>query len=147
MSFADVQYPGDEKLVSDNTGYHLECNQIKAAFKGRHWKEIPLELLRYHSEALFFFTPEAYRFYLPAYLIAGSLHYPDADRIPDSIVFSLLPPSDPQSIKIYGEIAETRLKCLTQAQRKAVKSFLQFVKQQHPEDEALGDVDKALASL
>jgi hypothetical protein len=142
-AFAEVEYPGDDRLVYDTSGDHLECNEVAAAFRGKHWKEIPLDTLRYHSSGIFFLTPEAYRFYLPAYLIAGSLHYDQADLIPDSVVSSITPPSDERNFDVY----QRRMEGLTPPQRKALRSFLQFLKLHHAEDDPLGDLDKALASV
>lgn len=142
-AFADAKYPGDDKLVYDDSGGHLECNEVATAFKGKQWKEVPLDVLRYHSAGLFFFTPEAYRFYLPAYLIAAALNYQDVDTLPGSLIFSLIPPADARDLASYRR----RIEGLTPTQRKAIKSFMEFLKAQHPGDDPLGDIDKALASL
>jgi hypothetical protein len=142
-AFAETKYPGDDRLVYDNSRDHLECNEVAAAFKGKHWKQISLETLRHHSAGIFFFTPEAYRFYLPAYLLAAALHYDEADTISDSVVFSLIPPSDAKDAQSYLH----RVEGFTTTQRKAIKRFLEFLKQQHPQDDVLGDMDKALANI
>lgn len=146
-SFESTEYPGHDKLVYDNTGYHLECSEIATAFKDKHWKDIPLDLLRYHSAALSFFTPEAYSFFLPAYLLATLDDYFEADVIPGSVIFSLIPPTDPQDVAIYGELSRRRLQALRPEQREAIRSFLEFLKREHPEDDPLGNIDKALASV
>lgn len=143
VAFAGVGYPGDDRLVYDTSGCCLECKDVAAAFRGKHWKEIPLDVLRYHSSAIFFLTPEAYRFYLPAYLIAGSVNYDEADVIPDSVVFSITPPSDERDFDDYRR----KMEGFTPLQRKALRSFLEFLKKHHAEDFPLGELDKALASL
>jgi hypothetical protein len=142
-AFADTSYPGDARLVYDNSGRHLECNEIAAAFRGKHWKEVPLETLCYHSAGIFFLTPEAYRFYLPAYLLAALLHYNQADTLPDSVVFSLIPPSDAKDAQVYRR----RLEGFTAAQRQVIRCFLEFQKEHHAQDDPLGDLDKALANF
>ena len=142
-AFAETNYPGDTQLVDDNSGYHLECNEVAAAFRGKHWKEVPLETLRYHSAGIFFLTPEAYRFYLPAYLLAAVLHYDQVDTLPDSVVFSLIPPSDARDVEAYRQ----RVEGFTATQRQVIRCFLEFQKQHHSQDDALGDLDKALANF
>jgi len=141
------EYPGDDQLVYDNSGYHLECNEVLAAFRGKHWREVPFETLRYESAALSFMTPAAYRYYLPAYLLACILDYAEADMIPDTVVFSLIPPTDPKSVKIYGESYRRCMAGFTPAQRDTLRSFLEFMKARHGEDYPSGDLDQALASL
>ena len=142
-AFAETKYPGDNRLVYDDSGHHLECNEVAASFKGKHWKQVPLETLRYHSAGIFFLTPEAYRFYLPAYMLAASLHYDEAGTIPDSVVFILIPPSDAKDVPNYRQ----RLAGFAPTQRMAIRSFLQFLKAEYPKDDVLGDLDKALASV
>jgi hypothetical protein len=46
----------------------LECVEIQQAFAGKHWSELSQETLIRENYALAFLTPEAFRFYLPAYL-------------------------------------------------------------------------------
>jgi len=139
-AFANVQYPGDERLVYDASGYHLECNEVLAAFKGKHWKDVSLETLLYHSDGVYSFTPEAYRFYLPAYLLAGSLDYDRADMIPFTVVMSLIPPPDARDLTNY----RLRMEGFTPGQRRVIKSFLEFLKRHYSMDDPLGDIDRAL---
>ena len=67
--FADVPYPGDERLVT--TLNHFEADEIIEDFKGKSWKEISLELAYKYRLSLPVFTPEAFRFYLPGLLITA----------------------------------------------------------------------------
>lgn len=140
-AFAETKYPGDDRLVYDNSGDHLECNEVAAAFRAKEWRELSVDMLRRHSQSLFFMTPEAYRFYLPAYLIAALLDYDKADTISDSVVFSLIPPSDDRDAESYRQ----RMQGFTSAQRQVIRSFLEFMKQHHGGDDALGNLDRALA--
>jgi hypothetical protein len=144
-AFASVKYPGDDQLVYNSSGQHLECKEVAEAFRGKHWKALSLETLSHHSSGLFFLTPEAYRFYLPAYLISGSLHYDEAEGVADSVVFSLIPPSAAKDIALYGALSEMRIGSLSLTQRNAIRAFLQFLKEHHSEDDPLGNIDKALA--
>ena len=112
VAFAEVKYPGDERLVYDTSGRVLECKQVAAAFRGKHWRQIQCDNLE--SGAIFCLSPEAYRFYLPAYLITSVLHYDEADVIPSEVVFSLIPPSDAKDIEIYGQLYHQRMKGFTQ---------------------------------
>jgi hypothetical protein len=158
-AFAETEYPGDHALVYDTSGYHLECNEIAAAFRGRHWRELSLDTLLYHHAALFFFTPEAYLYYLPAYLLASALLYHEADVIPGTLVFSLTPP-DQRNITIgpvvinqtppkqtdiddYQQILE---RCTPQ-QGQAIRRFLEFMKANYAENDPNGYLDRALASF
>lgn len=82
-AFTDTEYPGDWCLRGSNLGD--EPFLVENEFKGKtDWKTIDCEFLNQApnglGSALSFFSDEAFRFYLPAYLIAdldGKL--PDID--------------------------------------------------------------------
>lgn len=72
-AFDDVPFPGDAFLRGSNEGE--EPFLLEKEFKGRtDWRNLDAEFLDGapdgHASALSFFSDEAFRFYLPAYLIA-----------------------------------------------------------------------------
>jgi hypothetical protein len=140
-AFASSQYPGDNRLVYDNSGSHLECNQVADAFKGKHWADLPVDFLRRHADSMFFFTPEAYRFYLPAYLLAAVLSYRDADVIPNNLVHTFIPPASEGPER---ERFESRTHGFDAQQRLATKMFLEFLSSEHSQDFPRGDPQIAL---
>ena len=86
QAFEGPAAPASDRVVYDNSGAHLECAQIRAKFAGRHWRELGIDDLEGEADALAFFTPEAFDFYLPAFIRAAVLHPIRADLIPDAIV-------------------------------------------------------------
>lgn len=82
-AFAQVGYPGDDNLRNSDEG--TEPFLLEDEFKGkRDWTTLPSDFIDQapdgFASALSFFSPEAFRFYLPAYLIAdldGELHHAD----------------------------------------------------------------------
>lgn len=130
-SFSDAEYPGDDNIVYDNTGYHLECNEVADAFRGKKWNEVPLEVLRYNHEGLFFFTAQGYRYYLPAYLRAAVQSYKVASNILGTVVFSLTPPTTegPKTIEFHR-----KMEGFEPSQKKVIKEFLEFVAEFHGSD-------------
>ena len=72
-AFDAVSYPGDDNLTDSSYGEEPEA--LAREFKGKHaWQALDDEFLNQAPEgwgtALSFFSPEAFRFYLPAYLLA-----------------------------------------------------------------------------
>ncbi len=86
--FGKREYPGDEFLVVDMSGADWDQIEILAAFRGKRWDEVPAATLDAYSNALSFLTEEAFRFYLPAFMLA-SIQQPDS---PDLVSYSLTPP-------------------------------------------------------
>ena len=76
QAFADVSYPGDDDLT-DST-YGEEPAALVIEFRGKtNWRELDPEFLDQAPDgwasALSFFSANALRFYLPAYMIADVL--------------------------------------------------------------------------
>ncbi len=135
-AFSDVAYPGDSALVS---GCDPESEEVAAVFKGHHWKEMRVNILQPQSEAIFFFTPEAYHFFLPAYLLAMVSDIEEADTIVGSVIFSLLAEGP------FAASAEGRIALLSSEQRAAVRAVLEFAKQQ--QGDPSGDIDSVLKTM
>src|SRR6267154_614984 len=68
-AFGDSEYPGDNFLCGSVDG--CEPYAETSAFKGKiEWRTLDSGMLDAHSSALSFFSEAAFRFFLPAYLIA-----------------------------------------------------------------------------
>lgn len=67
-AFKDEPYPGDSNIVYDNTGFHLECIEIRDAFKGHLWQTVPDDVLSTERTGLSFMSKEGFRYYLPAFM-------------------------------------------------------------------------------
>lgn len=91
-SFRDLPHPEAGNIVIDDSGDHLECNQVKENFLPYSWQALPLEIMKNNDSALSFLTPEAFRYYLPAYLVASLNYFEELDTIPLNIVHYLTLP-------------------------------------------------------
>src|SRR4051794_32006983 len=88
-AFGDLPYPGDDRIVSDNTGYDLESERVKNSVKGCHWCDVSFDTLSRLREALPLMSPEGFRFYLPAYMVISILDPDRADVIVDYVISAL----------------------------------------------------------
>ncbi|HEX8327719.1 MAG TPA: DUF6714 family protein [Hymenobacter sp.] len=67
-AFEDEPYPGDANIVYDNTGFHLECIEIRDAFKGHKWHEVPEDVLSTERTGLAFMSKAGFKYYLPTFM-------------------------------------------------------------------------------
>jgi len=58
-------------------------------FLGKPWKGLDADLLRYHRAAMYMFTPPAHHYYFPAFMDAALDSPPEADDLPDLIIYHL----------------------------------------------------------
>jgi hypothetical protein len=122
-AFAEVPYPGDKAIAYNPNDW--EGQDINLDFAGYHWRELPHAVLSYHYSALSFFSPKGMQFYLPAYILAGL----DGDsNILGWTVRSLVP--NKGDLEDYFK---RRHDHFTLAQRRAIRLFLEYVRDSKPE--------------
>jgi hypothetical protein len=89
-------FPPGRPLSPADTIAHAceECQGVSSTFAERRWPELPADLIDAHHDSLPLLTPEAYREFLPAYMIRG-LERPDDPCGPNDVLefttYSLLP--------------------------------------------------------
>lgn len=134
QAFADVPYPGDNKIGSDPD--YWESAEINAHFGGRHWKDIPRDILQYHQHDLAFFSVAGLHYYFPTYMFAALEDFAD---IPQFAVFDV----DPDE----GELRDYwlgRHDSFTPAQKNAVRSWLEYLRDEMPGATSVKHVNEAL---
>jgi hypothetical protein len=94
-AFSDTQYPRDDNLVFDNNNNYSDVIETKQDFLGKHWKNLSIDIINHHRDDLPVLTPEAFCFYLPAFLIA-SISYPIQiiDVLPNNLILD---------VRVYAE--------------------------------------------
>lgn len=88
QNFRFTRAPEPHEIV-DEKPCDIERQTIKAAFSGKPWSALPADMLLQRAEALFFFTPKAWRYYVPAFLRVILLHFNDAAIVVEMLLGSL----------------------------------------------------------
>lgn len=134
-AFADVSYPGDNNIT--RCPYHCRpCQEITDYFKGKTWEGHAVEDLRDHHSALSLFTPEAFHYFLPAFMLASVESYDKLDILPDSIRFHFEFDLD------HREHFSIRATQFSDEQRKVIIEFLR-----HMEAKGAGSSEDAIGLL
>lgn len=134
-AFANVVYPGDENVT--RCPYNCaECRRVAAFFKGKEWTGHTAEELRPQHVALTLFTPEAFQFFLPAFMLVSIDSYEKGDVIPDAIRFHF-----EYSAEAQGHFA-VRMSKFSADQRKAIIDYLI-----HMERKGAGSSEHAIGML
>jgi hypothetical protein len=58
-------------------------------FLGKRWKGLDADALRHHRAAMYMFTPRAHHYYFPAFMSVALDSAPEADDLPDLIIYHL----------------------------------------------------------
>jgi hypothetical protein len=143
-AFADIEYPGDWCLRRSNEGD--EPFLLEDEFKGKaDWHALDRKFLDQapagFGTALCFFSDEAFRFYLPAYLIADIDAPLERHDLTFQLTYGLTDSEMPQQSnpRRYGDrtlFDESRYRFATfnKAQVAAIVAYLEF-KREQDEDE------------
>ncbi len=134
-AFANVPYPGDDNIT--RCPYNCsECRRIAVYFKGKTWAGHTAEELRGYHVALTLFTPEAFHYFLPAFMLVSIDSYEKGDVLPDAIRFHF-----EYTHEIQGHFP-VRMSKLLSAQRKAIIDYLIFM-----EGKGAGSSEHAIGML
>ncbi|MDB6147819.1 MAG: hypothetical protein JWO45_1483 [Spartobacteria bacterium] len=107
-AFADTPAPGKE---FEDISASMDDEGIVAYFRGRPWRGHRVKDLREHEAALSLFTDKAFRYWLPAFMLA-ELEDPEmADVIAEGIAFH------------FTKAAEARLQQFTPGELEAIAGF------------------------
>lgn len=120
-AFADLPHPGDTLL-------HSSCQDdtdIRPFYGIQDWREASSQMIEREDAALCFFSPAAFRYFLPAYLIWTLNNY-DTSESPtvNSTIYSLDPTSARADLQPF---MRSKYSLLSQAQRHAVIAFLEHM--------------------
>lgn len=102
-----------------------ESDDLAKYFTGKSWRGHSAKQLREHASALSFFTPEGFRYFLPAFMLAELDDPVAADVIAQSILFHLC--------KADGR--EDRARILAVNEREAVARFFDECKLRYKDAE------------
>ncbi len=134
-AFAEVLYPGDNNIT--RCPYRCRpCQEIADYFKGKTWEGHGVEDLRDHHTALSLLTPEAFHYFLPAFMLASLESYDKTDILPDSIRFHFEFNLD------HRDHFLVRLTKFSEEQRKVITEFLRYM-----ETKGAGSSEDAISLL
>ncbi len=118
QAFATVTLPGDDGSPDSSARW----KEVPEEFRDKHWKALSLEVLsRYYKVRLF--SPEAFCFFLPAYLIAALLHAEETDLLRDEVFYDLTPPREEGRLM---DLFLARIDALDARQKAVVRRFVEL---------------------
>lgn len=91
-------------------------------FQGRTWDGHTPAEIRAQADAMSFFTPEAFRYYLPAFMLAELQNPAHADIVGSYVVYKFGPPA-----KFWKSEHQARLALLTSSEKHAILVFIRYM--------------------
>lgn len=139
-AFATADAAPPERIVSHDC---WECRRIQRRFQGKRWRDVPLASLA-SEDPLTLLTPEAFCFYLPAFMLAALDHH-DKGGLVSCTIFCLTP-SEPSEGPEMMEWFLERVEILRPAQRERITQFLTVLRNDYADGDDITqeEIDEAL---
>lgn len=129
-SFADVPRPERDNIVmfASDDSKRAETGDNYARYE---WAEVPQNLLREKPDALHFFTPEAFRYYLPAFLTSMVEDYRAGENMNNTLVWILTyHPENPEIQNMQYQ----RFGVLSDEQNETIYQVLAWLQAEHGDE-------------
>lgn len=144
-TFESLPYPGDTNLFEGMESInYLGLDGQPEEFFGKHWDMLTSPFLERMGSCIHLFSPSAFRFYLPSFMLACINTPNELEFILDETVAVLTGPLD-----IEGETKDcfmARVQSLSEAQHRTVVAFLQYVEHHLAENFVFDEPRRALDS-
>ncbi len=131
-AFAQTPYPGDTNIGKPDS----DSEALTRAFWGKNWRDVQLATLSNYHVDLPLMTPDAFRYYVPAFMLAVMFYYHHVSTLPIGLMHSLTPP-DPTLLQKYldkktdplkhSQITDflNRVGTFTLPEKAAIRTFLE----------------------
>lgn len=133
-AFRNVPRPYHDNIAA---GPWPECEEIAQYFRGTTWQGHTARNLRKHAPALSFFTPAAYRYWLPAFMLAEIDDPETADIIAEGIAYDFTE-SSPRDARIVQ---------FTQEELRAVAAFFDECARRYGDSRMFSQAAKTVRSI
>ena len=139
-AFASAPRPADDALL------HADCcddSDIAALHEFAHWRDVPDDIVANEYAALSFLGPAGYRHFIPAYMSFSLRHLGAGYSAVDRTIWSLT--ASAWEDETADEFRRSKWSLFDDAQRAAVVTFLEAVRELAPDDDDdEDDADRAL---
>ena len=120
-AFSSVPRPSKENIARHQCE---KCEELRNVFGRLRWEAIEPEILEKYYSKLSLFTPQAFRYFLPAYLLQSLEGFNDENIVCQFTIYSLAPigEEDDAARKWWLE----RIEEFTQEQKDVIAAFLRL---------------------
>ncbi len=129
-AFEHTKRPSDDQIVTDPNSW--VADDLLPAFQGKDWQEISDETVYLYRLELGYFTPEALRYYLPAFLVRGlrsTISSPAYGEMLEMVFYALVMDEH----EALRNRLENLVSSLDEPQKNAIKRFLRhFIAENRP---------------
>jgi hypothetical protein len=144
-AFQHTPYP-QGCLFQEGFFCETEWQEVCRQYEGKLWYDLELPFLLSNYDALYVFSASAYRYYLPAFLLAILREHDESDHLVGEVISTLLPPDqltlgtivNPLAFVAYRSNQKSfreRLKLLSHQQRDAIVMCLHHIVAFEDEDD------------
>jgi hypothetical protein len=135
--FPKTEPPSAAKITSHDCE---ECDVVRDDFRNLKWWSANSELIDYHFGDLPLFTPEAYHYFLPAFLLRALENFETDNLVLQFCIYSLTPTDTPTDDPWYS----ARLNRFTPEEMSVISDFLECIRDDEEFFDYHADVERGL---
>jgi hypothetical protein len=120
-AFADAERPAEDDIVVHECS---DCRALQAAFAPLTWDAVPDATIEAHASELPLFSPTAFVYFLPAYLLYALAHFTPHTDATEYTVYALTPNAPNVDMANWHR---ERFKTMTREQVTVAERFLELV--------------------
>lgn len=119
-AFAEAVYPGHDNITLSACPCG-ECTETRVFFEGKHWRDVAAAGQPFHIGwgGLAILSPEAWRFYLPAYMMLSLRGDGDPGETLECALYSLAPDQTGGSLDLFTK----RICAFSAAQQECIAAY------------------------
>jgi hypothetical protein len=141
-AFADVPYP--KGVITSHEC--PECFDVRETFAGQDWKTIAPEIIEENFGKISLFSPEAFHFFLPAYLIYSLEHFDEQyDTVCEFTIYAVAPSN--KDIQSRCDYEQKRFENFTTEQMNCIYEFLDFAEADENFESFVDEIRKGRQNL
>jgi len=125
QAFQDMPRPAEGEILYDAVSGDEEALVSAKGLSSTHWRNVSFGTLEQSDSVLFYMTPAAFRFYLPAFMVFSLTDFERADTIPYKVVHILTPPHPQDVDRAYDAVEPVKhLANLDEVEWRDVRSLM-----------------------
>jgi hypothetical protein len=137
LAFARVVRPAKDLIALHQCD---ECEELRCAFVSQRWEAMSGELIERHYVSLPLLSPEAFVYFLPAYILHSLDHFSPTSTVAEFTVYAVSPGAN--SDLGLEDWAVQRLAPFTNEQASAVDQFLELVERDEDVGPYISDISE-----
>jgi hypothetical protein len=136
-TFDNADFPSENAVFIPSAGHVFDIDHATIELGKKHWGDVSISTLKRNKDRISYLTPQAFHFYIPAFLIAIAKKPQEIDVLRENIIASLSPSKN----EFIQHILDSRARTFNTRQIEAILTFFKNYTAIYPPDKWSYSID------